>query len=106
MKISTTGEGLRTIIVAENQAVKQMIESNLSQLRDSMAGQGLKIDSFEVLVGGDGSSGLFKQGDQSEQADEEFEDFVDSSELEVELNEEKFTPDKFYDFSQTVSFIA
>ncbi|MGY8945333.1 MAG: flagellar hook-length control protein FliK, partial [Flavobacteriales bacterium] len=46
LNISTSADGVRTLIVAENQAVKQLIENNLSQLRDSMANQGLKLDGF------------------------------------------------------------
>ena len=53
MNISTVGDSIRTVIVAENHAVKQIIENNFQQLRDSMNGQGLKVDSFSVLVGGD-----------------------------------------------------
>jgi len=34
MNIITSGDGVRTVIIAENQAVKQTIENNLSQLRD------------------------------------------------------------------------
>ena len=108
MNIITSGDGVRTVIVAENQAVKQVIENNLSQLRDSMAGQGLKIDGFSVLVGGDGNSEFAQQGYHSDQSDTEFSDFINSDEPGVELNEEMITPDsfKFYDFSQTVSVIA
>ena len=73
-----------------------------------MAGQGLKIDGFSVLVGGDGSSEFSQQGYHSDQSDAEFSDFINSDEPGVELNEEMITPDsfKFYDFSQTVSVIA
>jgi flagellar hook-length control protein FliK len=53
MNISTSRDSVRTVVIAENHAVKQIIENNLTQLRDSMSGQGLKIDSFTVLVGGD-----------------------------------------------------
>ncbi len=53
MNISTSGDSVRTVIIAENHAVKQIIENNLIQLRDSMSGQGLKVESFTVLVGGD-----------------------------------------------------
>ena len=47
------GESVRTVIIAENQAVKQTIESNFNQLRDAMNDQGLKVDSFSVTVGGE-----------------------------------------------------
>jgi flagellar hook-length control protein FliK len=53
MKIITSGESVRTVIVAENHAVKQVIENNFNQLRDAMGEQGLKLDSFSVTVGGE-----------------------------------------------------
>ncbi len=52
MNVSTAGDSVRTVVIAESHAVKQIIENNLTQLRDSMQGQGLKVDSFTVLVGG------------------------------------------------------
>ena len=53
MKIITSGDTVRTVIVAENQAVKQVIENNFNQLRDAMGEQGLKLGSFTVTVGGE-----------------------------------------------------
>jgi flagellar hook-length control protein FliK len=53
MKIVTSGDTVRTVIVAENQAVKQVIENNFNQLREAMGEQGLKLDSFSVTVGGE-----------------------------------------------------
>jgi flagellar hook-length control protein FliK len=35
--------------------VKSVIENNLSQLKDSITHQGVKIESFNVLVGGNAS---------------------------------------------------
>jgi flagellar hook-length control protein FliK len=55
MNVSTSGESVRATIVAENQVVKSIIENNLSQLKDSITHQGVKIDSFNVLVGGNSS---------------------------------------------------
>lgn len=55
MNISTNGETVRATIIAENNLVKSVIESNLSQLKDSLAQQGIKIDSFNVWVGGNAS---------------------------------------------------
>ncbi len=57
INISTSGESVRTVIVAENHMVKQIIENNFTQLKDSMAGQGMKLDSFSVLVGGESGKG-------------------------------------------------
>jgi len=53
MNITTSGDSVRTVIVAENHAVKQVIENNFNQLRDAMSEQGLKVDSFTVTVGGE-----------------------------------------------------
>ncbi len=55
MNVSTSGESIRATIVAENQVVKSIIENNLSQLKDSFTQQGVKVDSFSVLVGGNAS---------------------------------------------------
>ena len=55
MNVSTSGETIRATIVAENHIVKSVIENNLSQLKDSITHQGVKIDSFNVLVGGNSS---------------------------------------------------
>ena len=53
MSVSTSGESVRTLIIAENPMVKQIIENNISQLRDSFASQGMKMESVSVHVGGD-----------------------------------------------------
>ena len=55
MTVSTSGETVRATIIAENHVVKSVIENNLSQLKDSITHQGVKIDSFNVLVGGNAS---------------------------------------------------
>jgi flagellar hook-length control protein FliK len=55
MNVSTSGESVRATIVAENNIVKSVIENNLTQLKDSITHQGVKIDSFNVLVGGNAS---------------------------------------------------
>jgi len=52
MNVSTSGEHIKTTLVAENHFVKQAIENNLAQLKDALQGQGMKVDSFTVLVGG------------------------------------------------------
>ena len=64
MNVITQGDAVKTTIVAENQAVKQIIENNLSQLKDSFSGQGLKVESFEVMVGGEPG---FKEQKQHQQ---------------------------------------
>jgi flagellar hook-length control protein FliK len=54
MNISTVGDSVRTTIVVESHAVKQAIENNISQLRDSMSAQGLDAEQINVTVGGEG----------------------------------------------------
>ena len=56
LNITTVGDSVRTMIIAENHAVKQTIENNFNQLRDAMSDQGLKVDSFSVTVGGESGS--------------------------------------------------
>ncbi len=53
MNINTSGDSVKTTIIAENQAVKQAIETNMNQLKDSFTSQGMKVESFEVMVGGE-----------------------------------------------------
>ncbi|MFQ5481777.1 MAG: flagellar hook-length control protein FliK [Nitrospinaceae bacterium] len=52
MNVTSNGEHLKTILVAENHLAKQAIESNLAQLKDALSSQGVKVDSFTVVVGG------------------------------------------------------
>ncbi len=108
MNIVTSGDGVRTVIVAENQAVKQVIESNLSQLRDSMLSQGLKLDGFSVFVGGDSNPEFSQQRDHSGQPDTNDFDHINPDDLGVEANQEptRQTSFIFDEISQTVSVIA
>jgi flagellar hook-length control protein FliK len=55
MKVSISGETVRATIIAENHVVKSVIENNLSQLKDAITHHGVKIDSFNVWVGGNAS---------------------------------------------------
>ena len=108
MNISTSADGVRTLIVAENQAVKQLIENSLSQLRDSMANQGLKLDGFSVQVGGDSNPGFSQQQDNLNQFNTNGSSREDTSELEDQISEEptRQTSFIFDDISQTLSVIA
>lgn len=56
LKISVEGKTVNAVIVADNNMAKEIIQSNLQQLKDSMAEQGLKLDNISVSVG-DGQSG-------------------------------------------------
>ena len=108
MNIITSGDGVRTVIIAENQAVKQAIESNLSQLRDSMLSQGLKLDGFSVFVGGDSNPEFSQQQDHSGQPDTNDFDDINPKGLEIEADQESTRQTSFIfdDISQTVSVIA
>jgi len=108
MNIITSGDGVRTVIIAENQAVKQVIENNLSQLRDSMLSQGLKLDGFSVFVGGDSNPEFSQQRDHSGQPDTNDFDHINTEDLEVETNQASTRQTSFIfdDISQTVSVIA
>ena len=108
MNISTSADGVRTLIVAENQAVKQLIENNLSQLRDSMANQGLKLDGFSVQVGGDSNPGFSQQQDNLNQFNTNSFSRKNTIELEDQIGEEptRQTSFIFDDISQTFSVVA
>ncbi|MFZ7113244.1 MAG: flagellar hook-length control protein FliK [Desulfatiglandales bacterium] len=45
---------LQANLSAENPAVKEIIESNLNQLKQQLADQGFVVEKFEVMVGHDG----------------------------------------------------
>lgn len=55
MKVSVDGKVVSATIIVDNSFTKDIIQSNIHQLKDSMAEQGLKLDSLSVLVGGEGS---------------------------------------------------
>jgi flagellar hook-length control protein FliK len=108
MSIITSGDGVRTIIVAENQAVKQVIENNLSQLRDSMSSQGLKLDGFSVLVGGDSNPEFSQKQDSFAQSNTDDFDLIDTEDWEGESIKESSRQTSFIfdDISQTISVVA
>jgi flagellar hook-length control protein FliK len=85
MNISTAGDTMKTTIIAENHAVRQAIESNLSQLKDSLSQQGLTVESFDVLVGGDPS---FKGQNQQQPNKEKSNGFAANDLLNEEALEQ------------------
>ncbi|MGK0179734.1 MAG: flagellar hook-length control protein FliK, partial [Nitrospinales bacterium] len=106
LNITTVGDSVRTMIIAENQAVKQTIENNFNQLRDAMSEQGLKVDSFSVTVGGEtGSSNQnrkqFGDGNSSNPLSDEQ---VASSENEGEFEEPNAS--FYFDGNQSISVLA
>jgi len=102
MNITTSGDSVRTVIVAENQAAKQVIENNFNQLRDAMAEQGLKVDSFTVTVGGESGhqspSGESFDGEKNPSLFEQTADTGETPETE--------TVSMFFGDNQSISVIA
>ena len=106
LNITTVGDSVRTMIIAENHAVKQTIENNFNQLRDAMSEQGLKVDSFSVTVGGEsGSSNQNgKQFGEANSLNPLSNDQVASSGNEGEFEESN---DSFiFDGNQSISVLA
>lgn len=59
----TSEKGIMTgRFVAENQAVKEVLEANMINLKNTLEQQGVKVNEIEVVVGN--SSQFFKQQDQ------------------------------------------
>ena len=51
LHIITKNDQVKVTFFAENLQVKEIIESNLAQLRQSFVQQGLRVDDFGVFVG-------------------------------------------------------
>ncbi len=106
LNISTVGDSVRTVIIAENQAVKQTIENNFGQLRDAMSDQGLKVDSFSVTVGGESENsnqngkGL---GDKDSSNPLNAEQTASS---EIDLEFEETNTQFIFDGNQSISVLA
>ena len=102
MNIITSGDSVRTVIVAENHAVKQVIENNFNQLRDALGEQGLKIDSFTVTVGGEsGHQNPSGESSGEENNPSSFEQTADTDE-----NPGAETVSLFFGDNQSISVIA
>ena len=104
MKIITSGDTVRAVIVAENQAVKQVIENNFNQLRDAMGEQGLKLGSFTVTVGGESGH----QHPSGESLDEENNTslFEKTASNDTDENPETGMATLFFGDNQSISVIA
>ena len=50
MDVSVQHDTVRMLLVADNYEVKQVLNSNLDQLKTALQGQGLNIDRLDVLV--------------------------------------------------------
>ena len=106
LNITTVGESVRTMVIAENHAVKQTIENNFNQLRDAMSEQGLKVDSFSVTVGGESGNQnqngkQFSEGNSSNSISNE-QIVTSGNEGEFEESNSSF----IFDGNQSISVLA
>ena len=104
MNIITSGDSVRTLIVAENQAVKQVIENNFNQLRDAMGEQGLKVGSFTVTVGGE--SNQQNSSDNSSGKKDNPSSFKEAVAGDTNQNSGTETVSLFFGDNQSISVIA
>ena len=104
MNITTSGDTVRTVIVAENHAVKQVIENNFNQLRDAMSEQGLKVDSFTVTVGGE--SNPQNQSGESFGKENDSSSFEQTASGDTNENPGADTVSLFFGDNQSISVIA
>ena len=104
MNIITSGDTVRTVLVVENHAVKQVIENNFNQLRDSMGEQGLKVDSFTVTVGGE--SNQQNSSDESPSNEDKPASFEETAADDTDENSDTETVSLFFGDNQSISVIA
>lgn len=65
LTVATTAAGATASLVVENQMAKEALESQMVQLKESFAEQGLKVDAVEVTVA---EFGLKKENQQQEES--------------------------------------
>jgi len=104
MNLITSGDTVRTVLVVENHAVKQVIENNFNQLRDSMGEQGLKVDSFTVTVGGE--SNLQNSSDESPSKEDKPASFEETANDDTDENSDTETISLFFGDNQSISVIV
>jgi flagellar hook-length control protein FliK len=104
MNIITSGDTVRTVLVVENHAVKQVIENNFNQLRDSMSEQGLKVDSFTITVGGE--SNQQNSSDESSGKEDNPASFEETAADDTDENSDTETVSLFFGDNQSISVIA
>lgn len=104
MNIITSGDTVRTMLVVENHAVKQVIENNFNQLRDSMSEQGLKVDSFTVTVGGE--SNPKNSSDESSSKEDKPSSFEETAADDTGENSDTETVSLLFGDNQSISVIA
>jgi hypothetical protein len=104
VNIITSGDTVRTVLVVENHAVKQVIENNFNLLRDSMGEQGLKVDSFTVSVGGE--SNLQNSSEESPSKEDKPDSFEKTAADDTDENSDTETVSLFFGDNQSISVIV
>ena len=51
LKVAVEGRTVNATIIADNSITRDIVQSNINQLKESLAEQGMKLDSLSVLVG-------------------------------------------------------
>ncbi|MFH0925101.1 MAG: flagellar hook-length control protein FliK [bacterium] len=62
IKISIEGEKMKALIQTESEAIKGIVESNLNQLKNSLAEKGFNVEKFSVSVGNNFNSHSNRHG--------------------------------------------
>lgn len=91
LKIATQNGIVTAQFIAENQKVKEIIESNFNQLRDMLSEQGVDVGALEVNVSnGDEEKTTYNMFEQnSEKGEKRINDLIENSFEKEELIKEK-----------------
>lgn len=91
LKIATQNGIVTAQFIAENQKVKEIIESNFNQLRDMLSEQGVDVGALEVNVSnGDEEKTTYNMFEQnSEKGEKRINDLIENSFEKEELMKEK-----------------
>lgn len=91
LKIATQNGIVTAQFIAENQKVKEIIESNFNQLRDMLSEQGVDVGALEVNVSnGDEEKTTYNMfGQNSEKGEKRINDLIENSFEKEELIREK-----------------
>ena len=103
MKIVTERGIVTAKFIAENQQVKEALETNMQLLKDSLEKQGLSVQGFSVSVGQDSYRGFNseRQYVKGEAVGQNNEDLIGGIEGEVKLNPEKNTLKNPYEWESS-----
>ncbi len=87
IEVSVRNEGASALIVVESQAVKQIIEQNIHQLRTAFDQQGIKVEAMSVSVAEQGEN-YSDGGARFGEARSDFADYAEGDETDEENPED------------------